>query len=179
MLALVCLGVFFDPPQVLAALCLVSIRRWLAQKFNIASYCAYETEATFGTAVVPMTNALALCNRPADPVPKANHIAIAKPDSQASAQYLAFRKAFKEKELAKNQPGQSSQLYRQAMRLFLNRKTDDTIKLSFWIAKSCGERWKKRKRESPIPFSPGYSIPILHRKHRWGTTCVQLSTSPP
>ncbi len=78
------------------------IRRWLAARFDIASYCAYETEKTpsgvFGISpvvIVPMTNAVALCNRPADPIPNANHITIAKPDNQEAPQYLAFREAFK------------------------------------------------------------------------------------
>jgi hypothetical protein len=79
------------------------IRRWLAARFDIASYCAYETEKTpsgiFGVPpvlIVPMPDALALCNRVADPIPKANHITIAKPDDQKAPQYLAFRVAFRE-----------------------------------------------------------------------------------
>ena len=77
------------------------IRRWLATRFDIASFCAYEIEKTssglfgiFRALIVPMTNALALCNRPVDSI-KANHITIAKPDTQESPQYLAFREAFK------------------------------------------------------------------------------------
>jgi pimeloyl-ACP methyl ester carboxylesterase len=72
------------------------IRRWLAQKLTIASYCAYETQKTYGVVVVPMPNALALCNRAADPIPGVNHITIAQRQSQESPQYLAFREAFKE-----------------------------------------------------------------------------------
>jgi hypothetical protein len=59
------------------------VRRWLAARFNIASYSAYETAKTPSGIpgvpcfiIVPMTNALALCNRPADPIPNANHITI-------------------------------------------------------------------------------------------------------
>ena len=43
-----------------------------------------------------MLNALALSNRGADPIPKANHITITKPDDDKAPQYLAFREAFKE-----------------------------------------------------------------------------------
>ena len=78
------------------------LRRWLSARFDIASYCAYETEKTpsgiIGVPpliVVPMVNALALCNRRPYPIP-ANHVTIAKPDSQEAPQYLAFQEAFKE-----------------------------------------------------------------------------------
>jgi hypothetical protein len=52
-----------------------------------------------------MSNALALCNKRADPIPDANHITIAKPDNQDSPQYLAFREALKESGLLSEEPG--------------------------------------------------------------------------
>ena len=75
---------------------LASIQKdWLAAQFSIASYCAYETQDTYGIRLVDMSSATSLCNRPLDPI-NLNHIDIVKPRDTKDAPYTAFRNAVQE-----------------------------------------------------------------------------------
>jgi pimeloyl-ACP methyl ester carboxylesterase len=67
-------------------------KNWLAAQFSIASYCAYETQDTYGSKVVGESSATNLCNRPLDPI-DANHLDIVKPRDINDAPYVAFRNA--------------------------------------------------------------------------------------
>ena len=67
-------------------------RQWLAANFNIPSFCAYETQPTYGFSIVTFASASKLCNRRLDPI-NANHISIAKPDGVRDPIYLAFKSA--------------------------------------------------------------------------------------
>lgn len=70
------------------------IRSWLAARFGIKSYCAYEKLPSPAVGIiVEMASASALCTEPLDPI-DANHIDIVKPANQKSNSYLAFRNAF-------------------------------------------------------------------------------------
>jgi pimeloyl-ACP methyl ester carboxylesterase len=68
---------------------------WLAANFSIASYCAYETQDTFGVRVVGEANATNLCNRRLDPI-NANHTDIVKPRDRSAVPYVSFRNAVRE-----------------------------------------------------------------------------------
>jgi len=70
-------------------------RSWLAAKFPILSYCAYELRETFGFMVVEQASATNLCNMRLDPV-DADHLNIVKPASARDVSYMAFRAAFEE-----------------------------------------------------------------------------------
>jgi internalin A len=73
-----------------------SVRKdWLAAQFPIASYCAYETQDTYGVRVVTEESATDLCNRPLDPI-DANHIDIVKPRDTKDGPYVAFQNAVSE-----------------------------------------------------------------------------------
>src|ERR1035437_1837307 len=75
---------------------LASVQKdWLAAQFSIASYCAYETQDTYGTRVVGQSSATNLCNRPLDPI-DANHLDIVKPRDINDASYIAFKNALQE-----------------------------------------------------------------------------------
>jgi hypothetical protein len=67
---------------------------WLAARFRIASFCAYETQPTFSTMVVSLSSATNLCTEHLDPV-LANHIEIAKPSGRTDTSYLSFKSAYK------------------------------------------------------------------------------------
>ncbi|WP_027230373.1 alpha/beta fold hydrolase [Phyllobacterium sp. UNC302MFCol5.2] len=67
---------------------------WLAAQFRIASFCAYETQPTFGRMVVPISSATNLCNEHLDPI-LADHIGIAKPSGPNDTPYLSFKSAYK------------------------------------------------------------------------------------
>jgi hypothetical protein len=70
------------------------LRNWLSAGFKFPSYCAYERLPTNGLAlVVGMESASALCTKPLDPI-ETDHISIAKPSSQNSPSYIAFKSAF-------------------------------------------------------------------------------------
>jgi len=71
------------------------LRAWLAAQFPIASYCAYEDQATVGFQVVPMRSAAALCNRPLTPI-SANHMEIVKPKGQDDKPHRALQNAFRQ-----------------------------------------------------------------------------------
>ncbi len=72
---------------------LASVQKdWLAAQFSIASYCAYETQDTYGIRVVGESSATNLCNRPLDPI-DANHLDIVKPRDIKDAPYISFRNA--------------------------------------------------------------------------------------
>jgi pimeloyl-ACP methyl ester carboxylesterase len=68
---------------------------WLAANFSIASYCAYETQDTFGVRVVGVASATNLCNRRLDPI-NANHFDIVKPRDRSDVPYVSFRNAVRE-----------------------------------------------------------------------------------
>jgi pimeloyl-ACP methyl ester carboxylesterase len=75
---------------------LASIQKgWLAARFPIASYCAYETQDTFGIRVVGQESATNLCNRRLDPI-NANHFDIVKPRDRRDEPYTAFQAALQE-----------------------------------------------------------------------------------
>jgi len=75
---------------------LASIQKnWLAANFPIASYCAYETQDTYGVRVVEVESATNLCNRRLDPI-NANHIDIVKPRDRSDAPYVSFQEAVRE-----------------------------------------------------------------------------------
>jgi pimeloyl-ACP methyl ester carboxylesterase len=65
---------------------------WMAAAFDIPSFCAYETQATFGIQVVTQASASNMCNRRLDPI-NADHISIVKPASVNDDRYLAFKSA--------------------------------------------------------------------------------------
>lgn len=67
---------------------------WLAAKFNISSFCAYEALDTHGLRVVDRRSATNLCTEPLDPI-QADHISIVKPADDHSDSYLAFRNAYR------------------------------------------------------------------------------------
>jgi pimeloyl-ACP methyl ester carboxylesterase len=67
---------------------------WLAAHFQIASFCAYETQPTFNIMVVPISSATNLCTEHLDPI-LANHISIAKPSGPADTPYLSFKLAYR------------------------------------------------------------------------------------
>jgi pimeloyl-ACP methyl ester carboxylesterase len=71
------------------------LRAWLAAQFPIASYCAYEDQATVGQQVVPMRSAAALCNKPLTPI-SANHMQIVKPKDQNDKPHKALQNAFRQ-----------------------------------------------------------------------------------
>src|SRR5436309_3681256 len=68
-------------------------RQWINADFNIPSFCAYETEETYGTTIVTQASASNLCNRPLDPI-QADHISIVKPSNAQSDIYITFKNAF-------------------------------------------------------------------------------------
>ena len=72
-------------------------RAWLSSRslVRIPTFCAYETQDTYGVRVVPMPSATSLCNRRIDPVP-GDHFDIAKPADHDDTPHLAFRAAFLE-----------------------------------------------------------------------------------
>lgn len=70
-------------------------RQWLSARYNIPSYCAYETQSTFKINVVTQASASNLCNRRLDPI-NADHISIVKPESIRNASYMAFKLAMSE-----------------------------------------------------------------------------------
>ena len=75
---------------------LASVQKdWLAAQFSIASYCAYETQDTYGIRVVGESSATNLCNRRLDPI-DADHIDIVKPSDMRDAPYIVFRSALRE-----------------------------------------------------------------------------------
>jgi triacylglycerol esterase/lipase EstA (alpha/beta hydrolase family) len=75
---------------------LASVQKgWLAAQFSIASYCAYETQDTYGIRVVGESSATNLCNRRLDPI-DANHLDIVKPRDIKDAPYILFRNAVQE-----------------------------------------------------------------------------------
>lgn len=68
---------------------------WLAAKFQIRSFCAYEKVDSYGIEVVTRQSATNLCTEPLVPILE-NHISIVKPADRARVPYLAFRDAFLE-----------------------------------------------------------------------------------
>ena len=70
-------------------------RSWLSANFGFPTYCAYEKKGTFGILVVSQISASSLCTRPLDPI-DADHVDIAKPLNQKSAQFEAFANAYRE-----------------------------------------------------------------------------------
>ena len=70
-------------------------RQWLAARFSLPSYCAYEKRATLGFEVVTQASASNLCTQRLDPI-DADHISIVKPADENDIPYLAFKSAFKE-----------------------------------------------------------------------------------
>lgn len=76
------------------------LHAWLAAQFPIASYCAYEDQATAGQQVVPMRSAAALCNRPPTPI-SANHMEVVKPKDQDDKPHRALQNAFRETRIAR------------------------------------------------------------------------------
>lgn len=67
-------------------------RQWLSASLDIPSFCAYETQKTYGVSVVTQASASNLCNRRLDPV-DANHISIVKPTDRRQVPYLALKSA--------------------------------------------------------------------------------------
>jgi hypothetical protein len=68
---------------------------WLAANFNIPSYCAYETQRTYGVLIVTQASATNLCNKALDPI-DADHISIVKPAGIRDIPYLAFKSAYQQ-----------------------------------------------------------------------------------
>jgi pimeloyl-ACP methyl ester carboxylesterase len=70
-------------------------RQWLAADFGIPSYCAYETQKTFGVSVVTQASASNLCTKRLDPI-NGDHLSVVKPNGTRDVSYLAFRSAYKQ-----------------------------------------------------------------------------------
>jgi pimeloyl-ACP methyl ester carboxylesterase len=70
-------------------------RSWLSANFGFPTYCAYEKKGTFGILLVSQISASSLCTRPLDPI-DADHVDIAKPLNQKSAQFEAFANVYRE-----------------------------------------------------------------------------------
>jgi pimeloyl-ACP methyl ester carboxylesterase len=68
---------------------------WLRARFNLRSFCAFETLETYGINIVTRQSGTNLCIEPPVPI-AADHISIVKPDDQTHLSYLAFRAAFTE-----------------------------------------------------------------------------------
>jgi triacylglycerol esterase/lipase EstA (alpha/beta hydrolase family) len=68
---------------------------WLAANYRFSSYCAYETQDTYGIRIVERQSGTNLCNKRLDPI-VANHINIVKPEDTRAASYIAFKSAFNE-----------------------------------------------------------------------------------
>lgn len=66
---------------------------WLAAKFQLRSFCAYEKLDTYGIEVVTRQSATNLCTEPLVPILE-NHISIVKPADRTKVPYLAFKDAF-------------------------------------------------------------------------------------
>jgi pimeloyl-ACP methyl ester carboxylesterase len=80
------------------------VRGWLSAGFHFPSYCAYEKRPTKGiTLVVGMESASALCTKALDPI-DADHNDIAKPASQRSASYIAFKAAYADMRILDSRP---------------------------------------------------------------------------
>lgn len=69
-------------------------RDWLAARFAIRSFCAYERKETFGVLVVDQRSATNLCTERLDPILD-NHIDMVKPADARSDVYIAFRNSFR------------------------------------------------------------------------------------
>jgi pimeloyl-ACP methyl ester carboxylesterase len=91
-------------------------RNWLAANFPFPTYCAYEKRPTMGALVVTQASASNLCTRALDPI-DADHITIAKPASQTSAQYQALANAFTQSNSALQKANQARLSFQYA-RLF-------------------------------------------------------------
>jgi len=70
-------------------------RQWLSINFKIPSFCAYETQKTYGVNVVTQTSASNLCNRRLDPI-DGDHITIVKPADNRDTAYLALKTAIQQ-----------------------------------------------------------------------------------
>jgi pimeloyl-ACP methyl ester carboxylesterase len=68
-------------------------RQWLAADFEIPSYCAYETQNTYGVSVVTQASASNLCTKRLDPI-AADHISIVKPNGVRDVPFVALKSAF-------------------------------------------------------------------------------------
>lgn len=68
-------------------------RAWNAAGFTIPTYCAYEKRLTYGQTIVGFESAVAMCNRPLDPI-DADHFSIVKPADANADSYLAFKNAY-------------------------------------------------------------------------------------
>jgi pimeloyl-ACP methyl ester carboxylesterase len=68
-------------------------RQWLAADLKIPSYCAYETQKTYGVSVVTQASASNLCTKRLDPI-NADHLSIVKPANNRDVPYIAFKSAY-------------------------------------------------------------------------------------
>lgn len=68
---------------------------WLAAKFKLRSYCAYETLPAYGVVVVDRQSATNLCTERLDSI-DADHFSIVKPSSMTSTSYRALKQAMEE-----------------------------------------------------------------------------------
>lgn len=68
--------------------------RGLDKTMRPPSYCAYELLPTYGTMVVSMASATALCDQDIDPI-AANHIDIVKPTDRHDPRYTRFTSALR------------------------------------------------------------------------------------
>lgn len=68
-------------------------RDWLAARFGIRSFCAYEGKELYGLLIVDQASATNLCNERLDPIAE-NHINIVKPADAKDDRYIAFKTAY-------------------------------------------------------------------------------------
>jgi pimeloyl-ACP methyl ester carboxylesterase len=71
-----------------------TIRNWINSGLKVTSYCAYETEATFGKMIVSFASAANLCTERIYPIGAKNHMNIVKPANTGDLSYLALKTAF-------------------------------------------------------------------------------------
>jgi triacylglycerol esterase/lipase EstA (alpha/beta hydrolase family) len=70
-------------------------RQWLANNFQIPSFCAYEKQSTYGVKIVTQASASNLCNRRLDPI-DSDHMGIVKPADTRDTPYLALKVAIQQ-----------------------------------------------------------------------------------
>ena len=97
---------------------------------------------------------------------QATGVALSKLQQERDQAKAAAEKAAEQ--LAKNQPGQTSELYLQAKRLFLDGKIDQA--LSSLKTKNCTVWWRRLRRKGPMRKRP------LRTSSR--IICLKLSFSP-
>jgi hypothetical protein len=80
---------------------------WLAAKFNLRSFCGYETQDTYGFLIVDRQSASNLCTEHLDPI-DADHLSIVKPSGPTSTSYRALKQAMEETAPHRVKPGKTT-----------------------------------------------------------------------